>query len=396
MKFSEAARLRILYFLAFSCTAAWQPIFSDYLVSHNITGFKLGLILAITPFLMFAVQPFYGMLADKFGYKKCLLLSSILASVSFLLYLAEGGFAYLAVVTVCMSVFYNSTQPLLDSLSLNFIKRNPNFSYGSLRIAGAAGWACTGIIVGYYISMLSTAVIFAASAISMLLTFVFAFFLQYDKERDEETAKLTIRNDLKEILQNRKLMILLFGVFLVYAASAPVYYFYSIYLKENGADSVFVGYALSFQGLCELPFFYFSARIIGKLGTRNTLIIAVFAAVLRLLLYNQVKDPYWVLPVELLQGVCWSLFWAASVEQVNVLVRDELRATGQSFLTGAMLGAGAIAGNFWVSFLNDKQLPVSQVFFINALIIVGIGIFMMLTLPRVPRPSSGSGTSLQT
>ena len=59
------------------------------------------------------------------------------------------------------------------------------------------------------------------------------------------------------------------------------------------------------------------------------------------------------------------------------------------------LVAGAIAGNFWVSFLKGKQLPVSQVFFINALIIVGIGIFMMLTLPRVPRPSSGSGTSLQ-
>ena len=192
MKFSEAARLRILYFLAFSCTAAWQPIFADYLNSRGITDFRMGLILAITPLLMFTVQPFYGMLADRYGYKKCLLISSILASVSFMLYLIEGGFTYLLFVTIAMSVFYNSTQPLLDSLSLTFIKRNPSFSYGSLRIAGAAGWAFTGIIVGYFINKLSTQVIFASSAISMLLTFVFAFFLHFDKEKDAATEKLSV------------------------------------------------------------------------------------------------------------------------------------------------------------------------------------------------------------
>ncbi len=396
MNLSEAARLRVLYFLAFSCTAAWQPIFADYLNSRGITDFRLGLILAVTPFLMFTVQPFYGMLADKFGYKKCLLLSSILASVSFFLYLLDGGFTYLVIITACMSVFYNSTQPLLDSLSLNFIKRNPSFSYGSLRIAGAAGWAFTGIIVGYSIDKLSTSVIFASSAISMLLTFVFAFFLQYDKVKTKETQQLSVAKDLEAIFRNRSLMILLVSVFLVYAASSPIYYFYSIYLKQNGATSFFTGFAISFQGLCELPFFYFAARIIGKLGTRTTLIVAVFATALRLLLYNQVHNPYWVLPIELLQGIGWSLFWAASVEQVNVLVKDELRATGQSFLTAAMLGAGAIAGNFWASYLAGRQLPVSQIFFMNAVIVVVIAVFMMLVMPRVSHPANDPGTSPQT
>ena len=70
MKMNEAAKLRILYFLAFSCTAAWQPIFADYLNSRGITDFRMGLILAVTPLLMFVVQPFYGMLADRYGYKK--------------------------------------------------------------------------------------------------------------------------------------------------------------------------------------------------------------------------------------------------------------------------------------------------------------------------------------
>ena len=393
MKFSEASRLRILYFLAFSCTAAWQPLFADYLKSRGITDFRMALLLAITPLLMFAVQPFYGMLADRYGYKKCLLISSILASAGFTLYLFDGGFIYLLVVTLAMSVFYNSTQPLLDALSFTFIKRNPSFSYGSLRIAGAAGWAFTGIIVGLYIERLSMQVIFASSAISMVLTFVFAFFLHVDKEKDAFTEKLSISKDLKEIVRINRLLILLFCVFLVYAASTPIYYFYSIYLKENGASPSFVGFALSWQGLCELPFFYFSARIMNKLGIRTTLVVTVFATALRLLLYNVVQNPYFVLPIELLQGVGWSLFWAASVELVNGMVREELRATGQSLLTAAMLGAGAIAGNTWASYLSGQQMPVSQIFFLNAGIVVVIGIFMLIVLKF--RPSAGSDTSPQ-
>lgn len=400
MKFNEATRLRILYFLAFSCTAAWQPIFAEYLNARGITDLRMGIILSLTPFLMFAVQPFYGILADRFGYKRCLLVSSILASVSFVFYLFEGGFFYLMGVTVFMSVFYNSTQPLLDSLSLRFIKRNPSFSYGSLRIAGAAGWAFTGIIVGYFINRISTEVIFISSAISMLLTFLFSIALAESGNQREgvhaettSTTSFTFRESLAEIFRNKKLLILLFSVFLVYAASTPIYYFYSIYLKQIGASSFFTGFAISFQGLCELPFFYFSAMIISRLGIKVTLLVAVFATALRLFLYNQVENPYFVLPIELLQGVGWSLFWAASVEQVNLLVKDELRATGQSFLTAAMLGAGAIAGNFWASFLNGKQLPVSQIFIMNAGIVVGIGVFMMLLLPRTHPRVAGSGTS---
>jgi hypothetical protein len=48
MKISEANRLRILYFLVFCCTAAWLPIFANYLKGDGFTGIRIGIILAIT------------------------------------------------------------------------------------------------------------------------------------------------------------------------------------------------------------------------------------------------------------------------------------------------------------------------------------------------------------
>ena len=377
MKINEANKLRILYFLVFCCTASWLPIFAEYLKDRGLTGIKIGIILSIPPFMMFLVQPFYGMLADRFGYKKCLLLSSILASLTYVFYIFDGGFVYLFVITVFMALFYNTLQPLLDSLSLKLVETNPKFSYGTLRIAGAAGWAFTGIITGQLIDAISTTVIFAISAVSMLLTFIFSFLLNYEPKRSTSQANQSFEN-VKEVFANKTLLFLLLSVFLISAVATTIWNFYSIYMKENGASASLVGYGISFQGLCELPLFYFSAKIIGKLGIRNSLIITIFTTAVRMLLYSVVKNPYAAVFIEVLHGISWSLFWVVCVEYVNMLVKKDWRATGQSLLYAAYFGAGAIAGNFWTGYLYDAKMKIAEIFLLNAGIAALVGFFVWI------------------
>jgi len=384
MKISEANKLRILYFLVFCCTASWLPIFADYLKDHNLSGIKIGIVLGVTPFMMFLVQPFYGMLADKWGYKKCLLWSSIFASLSYILYLFHGGFLYLFIVTVCMALFYNTIQPILDSLSLKLVQDDPSFSYGTLRIAGAAGWAFTGIVAGYFIDTISTTVIFVISAISMLLTFFFAFSLKADSQRIISREEQSYKN-VKEIFRNKILISLLLCVFLISAGATTIWNFYSIYMKENGASASLVGYGISFQGLCELPLFYFSARIIRKFGIRTTLLITVFATALRLFLYSVVKNPQAAIAIELLHGISWSLFWVVCVEYVNMLVKEDWRATGQSLLYAAYYGAGAIAGNLWTGFLYDTKMRIADIFLLNAGIVSLVGLFIWIFIKKIQK-----------
>jgi MFS transporter, PPP family, 3-phenylpropionic acid transporter len=377
MKITEANKIRILYFLVFCCTAAWLPIFADYCREKGLDGKSTAIILSITPFMMFLVQPFYGMLADRLGYKKTLLFSSFLASICYSLYLFDGGFIYLLMITVFMAVFYNTLQPVLDSLSLQLVQKNPAFSYGTLRIAGAAGWAFTGIINGQLIDALDTSVIFAVSAISMVLTFLFAFSLTTDKEKITAMPAQSFKN-VKDVFGNKVLLFLLFSIFLVSVAGTTIWNFYSTYMKENGASASLVGYGLSFQGLCELPLFYFSARIIGKLGIRTTLLITVFATAVRLFLYSIVKNPQAAIAIELLHGISWSLFWVVCVEYVNMLVREDWRATGQSLLYAAYYGAGAIVGNFWTGYLSDTKMKIAEVFLLNAGIAATVGILIFI------------------
>lgn len=383
MKLSEANRLRLLYFLVLSCTASWLPIFADYLKDHGLTGIEIGVVLSVTPFMMLFIQPFYGMLADRFGYKKCLLYSALSASVCFLLFLVEGDFLFLFWVTSVMSLFYNTLQPLLDSLSLKLAQKNPTFSYGSIRIAGGLGWAFTGTLVGHYIDALDTTVIFVFSAASMLLTFVVTLWIKTDNSsfiQDSPSLK-----QIKYIFKEKALIILLTCVFLVSAGATTIWNFYSIYMKENGASSTLVGYGLSFQGLCELPLFYFSARIIQKLGIKTTLLVTLLATSCRMLLYSAVKDPVMALFIELLHGISWSLFWVVCVEYVDRLVKEEWRATGQSLLYAAYFGMGAIAGNFWTGYLYDSKMMISEIFLLNSIMIFGLGIVCWIFM-KTPKP----------
>ena len=207
---SKATAVRIIYFLVFCCTGAWLPKLYDYCMYNGLSVSQAALILSITPVMMFAVQPVYGFMADKLGYKKTLLISTFLASVSYLGFLVVDGYSLLIVVTIFMSVFYNTIQPVLDSLALQIAKDNPKFSYGSLRFYGAAGFAFTTIITGQIIDAVDITVIFIVSAITMFLAFGFCFFCK-----------------MKNMRKWRLLLIVMFGVWLKTVRCCSYYSAYS-------------------------------------------------------------------------------------------------------------------------------------------------------------------------
>jgi MFS transporter, PPP family, 3-phenylpropionic acid transporter len=379
----QPAALRIVYFLVFCCTGAWLPKLYDYCLHKGLSGGESALILSITPIMMFAVQPLYGFFADKVGHKKTLLVSTLLAAISYTGFLLDIDFAGLIAVTFFMSLFYNTIQPVLDSMALQVAKKQSRFSYGSLRFYGAAGFAFTTIITGQVIDAIDITVIFIVSAITMLLAFVFCFFL---KQEAHEKASANTYSNVFEVVKNKSLVFLLCCVFLVSLGATAIWNFYSAYLKEKGASDSLVGYGLSFQGLCELPIFYFSARIILKLGLRTTFIITVLATVIRMLCYYFIKTPLATLPVELLHGFSWSLFWVVCVEYVNKLVDERWQATGQSLLYAAYFGIGAIAGNYWASYWIDQNMKVADVFLMNSGVVMTV--LVLLTAVFLRRKNS--------
>ena len=278
-----------------------------------------------------------------------------------------------------MSVFYNTIQPILDSLALQLVKRDSSFSYGTLRVAGALGWSITGIIIGQVIDQAHISWIFLVSSISMVLFFLCSFLLKEESEDTIAIESVTLKGAFS-VLKNGQLLLLLFCVLLVSVAGTSIWNFYSLYMKENGASASLVGYGLSLQGLFEIPFFYFSAWIISRLGMKTTLLITVLATAIRLSLYSFIDNPTMALPIEILHGISWSLFWVICVEWINKLVNANWLATGQSLLYASYYGAGAVIGNYWTGYLAETGLKISEIFLINAGLVIAVFILIAAVL----------------
>jgi PPP family 3-phenylpropionic acid transporter len=118
---------------------------------------------------------------------------------------------------------------------------------------------------------------------------------------------------------------------------------------------------------------------------RTTLLITVLATALRLVLYSVVKVPIAALPIEILHGISWSLFWVICVELVFKLVQKELLATGQSLLYAAYYGAGAVIGNYWVGYLTAAGLSLSVLFLVNAGVVMLAVILIVTALRTSPQ-----------
>ena len=108
----------------------------------------------------------------------------------------------------------------------------------------------------------------------------------------------------------------------------------------------------------------------------------MLATVIRMTLYHFINNPVATLPVELLHGFSWSLFWVVCVEYVNKLVDERWLATGQSLLYAAYFGIGAIAGNYWTGYFINQGMAIQEIFLLNAVIVLITAVMTWIFIKR--------------
>lgn len=96
--------------------------------------------------------------------------------------------------------------------------------------------------------------------------------------------------------------------------------FQFIFLQDLGAPSSIKGLALTFTCIAEVPMFFVSTRILARFGVVQVLFSALLAYGIRFLLYSQLTNPTWTLPIELLHGFTYALGFAAATRYMHEVV----------------------------------------------------------------------------
>ena len=349
----ERAVLCLLYFAYYGSAGAWFPFLNVYLQQIGLSGLQIGTLAGIRPAVILLSQPLWGVVADLWGRRRTLLLTTLLAAVAVLGFSWRGGFWFLSGWSVLYALSSNPVGPLIDSLVLDYLEREDDLSYGRLRMWGAIGWAVVAYGAGRAIAGRDMRLIFVFAAGLMFLGWLLA--LRTSRETAGIVGALGSNwRDLGPVLRNRRLLVFLALVTLMQVGASPIFTFFSIYMNELGASRRLIGLAFGIQGLSELPVYLVAAAIMRRVGLTRTLVLAFLLMAARSLLYSFIAQPALAVALQLAHG-SFSLFLVASVEYVNRLVPSAWRATGQSLFWAAHMGAGAILGNTLAGYLYDQM-----------------------------------------
>jgi MFS transporter, PPP family, 3-phenylpropionic acid transporter len=80
-----------------------------------------------------------------------------------------------------------------------------------------------------------------------------------------------------------------------------------------------LGWSMVISSLSELPFLLFSGKIFKRIPITAILIVAALASSIRWFLFSVIRNPLWILPVQLLNGL---IFIVLSVTLATFINRD--------------------------------------------------------------------------
>jgi len=185
------------------------------------------------------------------------------------------------------------------------------------------------------------------------------------------------------LLRNYELVLLLIYSTILQVTLGFFYSFFGIYLKDMGGDNGLLGWAMFISAIFEVPFLLFANRIINRLGTRNALVLSGGVMALRWFLLHVIKNPFWVLPVQMLHGLSFIVVSYSMATYINQKVPMELKASGQALFGFLSMGVARIISTLLGGYLSDL-FEIRHVFLYSSyLIIASTLLFLLLFHPKI-------------
>lgn len=341
-------RLSAYYFLFFLAVGSSGPFLTLLLHARGLSTSNIGLILAAGALGGSIVQPFIGHLNDRLGRPRGLLFgAAILSPVLFFGYKATSGFILFLIISVLASIVQGAF-PIADAVAINQ-SRHQAFTYGQVRLWGAAGYAVMVAAAGWFYDHHGyEAAVYAYAALTLPLLVVIALL---PGRIAEPQASALRRPRVWDLLRQPQLMAFIAISFVVTIAITINSSFLPLYYADLHYPLAWVGLNFTVAAAVEIPCFYLSGRLITRFGQMQTVVIgtAIYAAKYAIMAWAPKASI--VIAAQALDGIAYALFWSASVDMVNRLAPTGRTSSAQSLysaLAGSLSGIIATATGGWV------------------------------------------------
>nr|XP_018918105.1 PREDICTED: major facilitator superfamily domain-containing protein 6 [Bemisia tabaci] len=126
------------------------------------------------------------------------------------------------------------------------------------------------------------------------------------------------------------------------------------HLQDFGGTPTLFGVASVINHISEIFAYFFSFKLIRQMGHVKVLCLGLGGNIVRFLYISWLKDPWWVLPFEFIQGITHAAVWAACCSYIAHNTPPQLRGSAQGVLQGLHhglgRGCGAVFGGIFVTY----------------------------------------------
>jgi PPP family 3-phenylpropionic acid transporter len=331
------------YFYALSAVISFLPI---YLAHVKLDSTEIGLLLGIGPLFMIVVPPMWGLLSDKLGkLKEVLLVTLIFSAILGFILFKMTSFLSVAFILCIFYVFFAAVMPLTDSFTFRTASAL-KLNFGTIRLFGSVGFAISSALLGMILTKYGTGILsglFLALAVISLLCLLM---VKENKEQQNSIKSAGIKmDDFVRLFKSRYICFYFLMVFFVGLSHRMNDSFLSLYIKSVGGSDTTAGLAWFTAAVFEAVVFSLSKYWL-KNGRENQLLLfAIVTYIIRWCLLAFTSNPAVIVGMQVLHSLTFAVFYLTMQQHFMKNVPSHIQATGQTVLLSVYFGVTGILGS---------------------------------------------------
>ena len=362
-----------------------------YLQEVGFTASQLGLLNALTSILSIASVSFWGMVSDRIGSLRKVLITVLVGGVGLfaLIPLIPAGLPYSTALFFCLVPLVYFFRGSMSTYAENLLVRNSNelrLNYGLLRSVGSFLFMIGSFTISFLLPTVGVASTFWLTALLTVPAIVLTFFAREPDARPPKKGEKQKLN-LGELFQNKAYVSLLFFGLLLYIATSCEGTFLPYFMADAGVPSERYGIFMGWRALLEIPFLLLMVRLRRRFPLRVLVMGPPILMGLECLFLGLWADSFWsMLLCCTFYGLGNGLLIGSSLNYVYELAPAHLKASAQAFFSAVSSVAG-ILGNLVGGVVYDAVGAKGFYLLVAGVFLLSFGVFALTQRKRKNVPA---------
>ncbi len=360
----QSFRFALFFFAYYGYVGVFSPYASLYFAGKGMTAAQIGVLMSLMQVMRIFGPNLWGWVADHRQQRVAVLRATALAAVLAFTGMFFGtSFAQFLCVMVAVNLFTSAQTPLSEALMLSEM-RGDLTHYGRLRLWGSVGFILAVTLAGPFLDWFGIGLMPWIALGLLALVLVSSLRMQETVHGDAHPEAPSVL----ALLRRREVLAFFTSTFLMIAAHASLYVFYSLYLAQIGYSNTVIGLMWSLGVVVEIVFFFYQAPLFKRFGVRKLMIASLLIGGVRFLMIGFGAGSLVLLLIaQVLHAATFGAHHSASIATLQRWFSGPLQARGQALFTSVSYGLGGTLGGlvlsaFWDTFGARTVYTVAALF----------------------------------